>query len=172
MDLMQLLPKRYDKSPNTVAIQQALGVEVDKITEAWQEMLLQLNVETATWGLTLWEQQYGLSNGGKSMEQRREAILAKMRGVGTATVDMIRRVVQSYYQRPVEILEVAPEYKFIIIIDGEEMVNLRRSDVDRALWEIKPAHLEHEYLARTKVQGTVWAGGWSCWGVRMGTNPE
>lgn len=172
MGLLDLLPERYGKSWYTVEIQAALEKQLDKLQAEKVNTMMLLGVRTSGAGIELWEKQYAVDPGSQTIVERQEAVLAKMRGVGTATTEMIRSVVQSYYQKPVEIIEIAPEYRFIIVIDGEEMASPRREDATKALYAVQPAHLQGEYLARTRAQGSVWAGGYCCVGIHMGVEPD
>ena len=59
--LINLLPENYAESNETVAIQEGIQVESEALKMASQDLLNQLFVETATWGLSNWEKYLGLT---------------------------------------------------------------------------------------------------------------
>ena len=60
MKLMDYLPRYYDRSAEVIALQGALDPEAAAVRAAWDGLLAQLNVATATWGLEAWERALGL----------------------------------------------------------------------------------------------------------------
>ena len=60
---MSYLPENYPASRETVCFQQALQPEAEGLWAARDDLLAQLDLWTATWGLDLWEAALGLSNG-------------------------------------------------------------------------------------------------------------
>lgn len=142
--LMEYLPEKYENSRETVAFQEAIQPEATKLWEARNEFLRQLSPKTAEgWGLALWEQAFGIkppSDAG--IEQRRSRVVAKIRGVGTVTAEMLKDVVESYMVHDVEIRE-RPRDNWVDVLFSTAGVipqpNLQ--SMLEALWEIFPAHL-------------------------------
>lgn len=60
MALINMLP--YRGSTETVDTQNAFNQEIELVSAARDDLFLQFNVETATWGLYLWETAYGISH--------------------------------------------------------------------------------------------------------------
>lgn len=83
---MSYLPENYPASRETVCFQQALQPEAEGLWAARDDLLAQLDLWTATWGLDLWEAALGLSNGqGLDLRalggvQRHHAAAGKNRG--------------------------------------------------------------------------------------------
>ena len=159
------------------AIAEAQGGEVNSLYATLDEILKQFFVETATeWGLDLWEQMLGLTSyAGKPLDERRSAILAKLKGVGTVTVSLIKSVAESFANGRVEVIDkptaytydtyremtVAP-YTFTIRFVDIYGIPPNINDLKRAIEEIKPAHLavnyEFNYLVWDKLdaQNLTW----------------
>ena len=144
MSLLNLLPEYYQNSPEVVALQSAVGFEVDRAKAAKQDLFEQLNVDTSTWGLDLWENAFGIkSDISKSLTERRNRVKSKMRARGVTTVDVIRKVAASFADdtAEVDVIEHNPEYRFIV----RYVETLGRPPDYRglveAVEEIKPAHL-------------------------------
>ena len=113
MKLWELLPEFYLHSPEVMNLQDAVGLQVERFLQARDEMLLQLDVSTATWGLRIWEEAYGLpTDVSRPDEYRRARILSKMRGQGATTPKMIQQVAESFSNGLVEVLEYPEEYRF------------------------------------------------------------
>jgi uncharacterized protein YmfQ (DUF2313 family) len=109
--------------------------------------LLQLNVETATWGLDLWEKAYGIKTDvSKSYAFRRARIESKMRSQGVTTVAMIKNVAESFSNGEVDVIEHPEEYRFEIKFIGTLGIPPNMDDLTGAIKEIKPAHLDFAYV--------------------------
>lgn len=145
--LLNLLPELYAASPETVDLQNAFGQEIAKAQAARDDFILQLNTETATWGLSLWEALYGITPDiSKSYEYRRTRIVSKMRGAGTTTAALIQNVAESFSNGDVEIIEVAAEYRFDVKFVGTLGIPPNMDDLTAAIEQIKPAHLAYAYI--------------------------
>lgn len=160
--ILDQYPAWWRQSPETVAILEALGSEAEALRADLRDLLAQCHVETATWGLALWEQQVGIpTDEGKAIEDRRAAVLSRLRGIGTVTVDMIRRVAESFSTAPVEIVEDAAGYHFdvkFIVNDGRPQ---DLSDYAAAINAVKPAHLTASAIYSTR-SAVVISGLWGC----------
>ena len=86
MELIKYLPEWYENSPETKDLLNAMETETKSRAEGQEEISDQCYVNSATWGLTLWEKMYGiLPDIAKPYDFRRSRILSKMRGVGAVT---------------------------------------------------------------------------------------
>ena len=89
MDLIDKLPYFYDNG-YTRPIIEAEQKERDILVEEIEDVLRQMYVLTATWGLDYWENMLYLPRGiGKTYEERRSIILTKMRGSKTTTIEVV-----------------------------------------------------------------------------------
>lgn len=154
----------------------ALGEQVEAAGAALAEAQAQLALDTATWGLTLWEKALGLSpEAGKDPEYRRSRCRSKLRGQGTTTAAMLRNVAESFSNGAVEIIEYPAESRFEVKFVGTIGVPPNMDDLTAAIEDIKPAHLAYSYLIlyRTwdKVAGMTWdeAGAYTWDQLKEGT---
>lgn len=147
MDLKELLPGFYRASPEMTALQAGFAGPAADLWQAYDQLMAQLDIQTATWGLRLWEEQYGLETDvAKPLAERRARILSKARGQGVTTVGMIQNVAESFVNGAVEVMELPNEYQFqvkFVSIYGRPP-NL--DDVAAAIEEIKPAHLGYTFV--------------------------
>lgn len=154
MKLMKLLPEDYRKSYAVAELQEALekaGTAAEKATE---DLLLQMFLDTATWGITRWEGIYGVEGGnGKPLSARRSAVRAKMRGAGTTTVALIKNVSESFVNGEAAVVEHNEDYCFEIIMLSVIGIPPNMEDLRRAIEEIKPAHLAYEIIIKYNTWG-------------------
>ena len=103
-ELTEWLPENYPASRETVAFQEAIQPEIGALWRLREEFLLQLNPYTATWGLPLWERALGLTAGSVlETDVRRRAVVAKLQGLGTTTVPVMRGVAEPLLGAPVRV---------------------------------------------------------------------
>lgn len=147
------LPDFLRGSQVFVSLIDAEGDEFDQYRTSVEDLLKQFYVETATWGLDLWEQMLGLSSyAGKPDDQRRSRIISKLRGMGTVTVSLIKNVAESYVYGTVEVTENHAAYSFTVKFVDPRGIPPNLDDLQTAIEEIKPAHLAVEY----QFSYTVW----------------
>lgn len=160
--LAELIPERLRKIPELMAVIGAEEPEAQAAYDATVDFLAQLNVDTATWGLDLWEFEYGIqTDASKSLDARRTALKAKMRGAATTTVAQIRRIVNAYTGNDsCEVTEYPREYlvgvSYTLDLDKQDRVE----DCRKSLREALPAHLGlvQEVSAPTE-RATLYLGG-------------
>ena len=146
-DLIDLLPECYKNSVEVVELQGAFQHWSDALQTARDDLMAQMNVETATWGLVTWEKALGLvTDASKPNEYRRTRIMSKLRGQGTSTKAMIENVAESFSNGDVAIIEYNIESRFEVKFVGTLGIPPNMDDLTAALEEIKPAHLAYSYI--------------------------
>jgi hypothetical protein len=147
VSLIDLLPSYYSGCEQVVEMQDAFEEWTDALLAAKTDLLGQMNVSTATWGLTSWEKALGLETDiSKSNTYRRERVMSKLRGSGTATTALIRNVAESFSNGEVTIIEHNGEYKFDVKFIGTIGKPPNMSDLTAAIEDIKPAHMTYSYI--------------------------
>lgn len=153
IEFMDYLPPIYHEIKEMKSLQKILGNKVGKAVYDTENLLEQCFVQTATWGLDRWEKEYGLpTDQSKSYEQRREILLAKLRGTGTTTKEMIKNVASAFSGGDVEVKEFPEEYRFVVQFVGVKGIPPNMSGLIGAIEEIKPAHLTYSF----KYTFTTW----------------
>ena len=152
-DLMKYLPWYYQENSTMIEIQGALGKEVGMLIYHMDDLDKQFFIDTATWGLEMYEKELGLqTNRGLSYENRREIIKAKLRGRGTTTIQMIKNTAEAFSGGEVDVIEYPSEYRFVVKFIGVKGIPRNMQGFIDALESIKPAHLGYEF----KYTYTVW----------------
>lgn len=147
MSLIEKLPPFYSNSSEVKIIQDAFEKESNGLKNAIKDIIDQIYVDSATWGLAHWEKYLNLSaDGSESLLSRRSRIKTRLRGQGTTTKEMIKNVCSSFVNGEVEVTEIVAEYifkiKFISNIGIPSNVEYLRKSIE----EIKPAHLAFEFI--------------------------
>lgn len=148
-EMATYLPRFYETSKVMKAILQAEGTEFDNLRQAMNEVLDQFFVNTATWGLDLWEQELGIrSSAGKPADQRRAVIKSNIRGIGTVTINLVKNVAESYDGGTVEVIDQPALYQFTVKFVDTRGIPPNLDDLKVAIEAIKPAHLAVKYEFR------------------------
>lgn len=160
-DLIAYLPPHYAGIREMQELQGAVGEEIGRGRQAVNELLDQQFIATATWGLDLWEWELGITvDHSKSYERRREILLAKLRGAGTTTGEMVRRVAAAFSGGDVEVIEHPEEYRFEIRFIGVKGIPPNMPGLMQAIEEIKPAHLvcgfKYTFTWWSRLQSMTW----------------
>lgn len=160
-DLMKYLPWYYQQSEITKEIQNSIAKEFGIIAYYIEDINKQFFIDTATWGLGIYEKELGLkTNLNLSYEERREIIIAKMRGYGTTTKAMIKNTAESFSGGEVDVIEYPAEYRFIVKFVGILGIPRNMQAFIDMLEAIKPAHLtysfEYTYTIWDSVKPLTW----------------
>ena len=143
--MIELYPQRYQNIPEFKKVQEALDVWNHKLWEDKEDFFLQLNVETATWGLSAWEEMLGIQTHSGSYTERRERVLSKLRRMGTMTLGAIKNIAESFVEDGVVVTEYPAEYHFDIAFMGKGIPK-RIVDLTNVIEEMKPAHLTYQLV--------------------------
>ncbi len=154
------LPIFYTRTPQDAELQRVL-TEMAARAERDKDFTLQQLFPSTTsgWGLELWERAWGIPvDRTLSDQRRRDRILAKIKGTGTTTVEVIRAVAQSFSSFPAEVIEESALYRFVIWYLGTIGEIEHKEDLIAAVNELKPAHLDWEIRYRQTLDSSVYLG--------------
>lgn len=148
------------------SIYEASGYETGKLMDDIEDILNQMYVANATWGLDAWERFVGIKKvPTQTYEQRRENIISQLRGVGTTTKEMLKNLAVSFSGGEVDIIEDAPNYTFIVKFIGVKGVPSNMTGLIAAIERSRPAHLSFsfEYTFMTWNQHDSYGHTWDQW---------
>lgn len=146
-DLISYLPPYYQNVKEMVAIQNTLAQELGQINIDIEDLIKQCFVDTATWGLEIWERIFGIqTDKTKPLDQRRSMIKAKMRGAGTVNIEQIKNIARAFLNGELDVTENFANYSIDIEFTDYGGVPPNRDDLTKILREIIPAHLEINYI--------------------------
>lgn len=159
MKLIEYLPQDYRRSPPVVELQEALEKMLLEAEDTGEDLRAQFFLHTATWGLADWEWMYGLETDTKKTDPiRRSAILTRIMGQGTTTREVMRTVAESFIGGAVEIIEINAEYAFHIVLLETIGIPGCIAELRKAIEEIKPAHLNYDFIYRYNTWGMARTG--------------
>ena len=151
MKLIDKLPYFYGNG-YTRPIIEAEQVEADILYREIAETLKQCFVETATWGLDYWEDMLFLPRvTGKTYDERRSIIYARMRATRTTTVEVVKELASAFFgPENVIITEHNENYYFNIEFENIEVDTVKLQDVINVIEIYKPAHLNYVFTFSVK----------------------
>lgn len=158
MDLMAQLPWQvYHDQAQVADFQRAWGKELDVLLAARDDYYQQMRPGTATWGLALFEREYGIvPKLSQPLEKRREVWRAKRRGRGTTTTAVLKETTQRITGLPAQVVEHPEEDYFEIWVhSGGKAMDL--GELVPIIEEIKPAHLGMVFGWRVQTDLTLYA---------------
>lgn len=163
VDLARHAPPFLRQVRELAEVWRTQGYEVGLLEHHAADLAKQAFVATATWGLAFWEEMYGVTtNLALPYEQRREIIIAKLRGQGTTTKQMIEDTATAFSGGEVDVIEDSPSHHFIVRFVGVKGIPRNMQAFIGMLEEIKPAHLTYEfqytYTVWDNLDGFTWSG--------------
>ena len=97
VDILRHLPEFLRKDGQFKGTNDADSDEHDKMRLALQDLLDQLYVQSATWGLSRWEELLAIeTTEGKSDEERRKEIIRRLQKPESVTVEFLERLINLY----------------------------------------------------------------------------
>jgi hypothetical protein len=155
-EMASFVPSFYQPSRIMQWLFQVEGAQYDLLFDALNQILQQFFAETATWGLNFWESDLGLLPAPNLPDdQRKSRIMAKSRGVGTATRAVVTRVANAYQNGTVDLSEDPAGYTIYVIFIDERGIPPNLSDLQAILRAIVPAHLDIQYVFRYTVYSDI-----------------
>lgn len=136
------LPRYYSDSRIVDNLLDRESEEMNSFGSYTQDIVNQNFVDTATWGLSRWEEILGLPIGdSKTYEERRAYIKSTLRGNGTTTAALIQSVAESFDGGVVTVTEQNNLYQFTVNFISTLGVPTNIADLEAVINAIKPAHL-------------------------------
>jgi hypothetical protein len=143
--MLGYLPPYYQESSVMRGLLEAWGGELDLVRAALEAVLEEWFARSATWTLDRWEDELGLAPAPLGDEGRRERILARLRAGRTATPGVVASVAAAFANGEIALIEDFPGYRVIVRFMSETGIPARLGEVQAALRELVPAHLEIAY---------------------------
>ena len=147
VDLTKYVPAVvWKKSKVIQSVYKNQGIELGLLYYYLEDLKDQLFIDTATWGLAFWEEEYGIvPNSNSTYEERRENIKARKRGQGTCTKALIKNVAEAFSGGECNVLENTAPYTFTIQFVGVKGIPKNMQGLKDVLNTIKPAHLLYDF---------------------------
>jgi len=140
------MPKYYKNSKVIDNLNNSNAIELTAFKDKLDSTLNQFFIDSADFTLERWEKEFGIEvNNTLNINFRRSRIKAKLRGQGTVTIILIKNVAESFSNGQVDVIEDNANYRFIIKFVSVLGIPPNMSDLQKAIEDIKPAHLKALY---------------------------
>lgn len=137
----------YDNSKVMVELYEALGQEFDDINLLVDDISKQMFIQTATWGLRLWEARFNLPiNENDSYIERRNKALAKLQTRVTINPLTMATIIKNICGIDTIINEWVDEYVFEVRFVSLIGVPKEIEQIQHALDRVKPAHMKYRLI--------------------------
>lgn len=166
--LWALVPKAVyggsDGNPGIVfgAVLEAQGTELDEVLEAIDGALDQFFVRNADdYGLDRWEDELALPRiPSLTIVERQDRIVSRLRGFGTATLELVEAVANSYQNGEVDVDDLTTDptladYTVRVTFVSETGIPTNLADLQAAIDSVVPAHLVVEYVFNYLTMGDM-----------------
>lgn len=141
--MMSYVPKYYNDSLYYKEQNKAKGKEFDIIQTIIDEIYKQINPQTATWSLNLWEEFLGIEKSNNGIEARRTEVLQKLLSIQRITPISMERAIKRILLADVEIIRNVAPYTFRIKIK-ENSLNCDFEILKKIVEEYKEAHMAYQ----------------------------
>ena len=145
----------YGESRVALKIFQAQGKELDRVKELAEDVCRQLNPETATWLLPVWEERYGIIPGADwTLERRREAVISKRKYNAPIVPKKMGALLTALIGVPVDVVENTGPNQFTVYIRKNVTVD-KYANAIQFVDEAKLAHLIYNIEIAGEVTASI-----------------
>lgn len=103
-------------------------------------------ISSATYSLPWWSNLAGIDyDKNVDTETSRSNILARIRANGITTVDVIKRIAESYSNGKCEVIENFGDYSFVVRFVSTVGIPNRIDEIKKIIDKVKPAHLNYKF---------------------------
>lgn len=161
-DMMKHLPQYYKRNNVVLQVQGTIAKQIGIKEYEKDDVHKQFSVDTATWGLEIYERELGLQiDKTKAYARRREIIKAKIRGNGSTTKTLVKNVATAFSGGEVDVIEYPTEFRFVVQFIGFLGIPPDMSGFLAMLDEIKPAFMsytiKYSYTTWDMVNSLTWS---------------
>lgn len=142
--MIERLPQYYRNSKTVNDLYSVVQKLLDKINADIASENLKLFITTAT-DFTLHNKDVGLTEIQADDETKRARVIARIRGSSVLTKSDLRELIGVYEKAGCSITEHFPEYRVTVLFDGEKGKPNNFAEIQEAVEEVKPAHIEVKY---------------------------
>jgi hypothetical protein len=162
VDVTKYLPEFLQSDPNFKAVADACSLEHENIRVGLQDIFNQFFINTATWGLSMYESVLDLTPAADEIiEYRRKQILVRLSGLGMSTVAFLTKIINTYGSGYIQ--EYNDHYYFNVYTVTQDAVAVQKMKEDINTY--KPAHLGFTIYLGYSWNGNITFDGSSTYGT-------
>lgn len=146
--ILNSLPEHFAISPEIQTISRDVADNHIQLEEIIDDVSNQFYVDTATWGLPIWEEELEIIPERMDLYSRREQIKSELTNQSPTTFRSLEREVNRFLENGVSQVRMIPyEYAFNITVPLASIREWIPHKLLQKVEELKPAHLEALYIA-------------------------
>jgi len=147
MKMIKKMPSYYRKSEVMNELVDSIENEVERLNNEITLTENQFFVVLADRDIAKHESDVGLvPDTSADIDTRRSRVMSKLRGTGTVTKTMMKNVAKSFVNGDIEIIEYPSTYCFAVKFTSRTGIPYNINDIKNMIEEIKPAHLQVQYI--------------------------
>lgn len=147
----------YDNSVVALYCFEAMGKEFDAVAQILDELPAQLNPDTATWLLPLWERRYGLiTDTTLSLDERRRKIRLRKKHTGAFNPYKLQQLAENLTGISARVVEHVSAYTFAVYLSA---MTTSEEELRKAVRKMKPSHRTFLIRYEQYVPGEIRTGG-------------
>lgn len=159
VDLGLHLPEFIRKDPELSTVLKVESKEHKVSGEVLSDIFNQFFVDSATWGLSYWERNLGLTpNQNDDYTQRRNRIYLKLQSKQTVTAEFLRKIALRYFSEDADLITKEDNEHTVFWIINKSGRLLYPKDLYEAIDTYIPAHIGLGYEMRRDVETSVKLG--------------
>lgn len=143
MSLLKTTNKLYLTDPMVKSLMESVQIEIDDVLDSALKLERQYWIDTVDTSIRDWEQHFAVRIVSSVLEDRRNAVTAKMRSAGDVDIDLIKRVADSWKNGEVNVIyedmELMISFKSTIGVPNDLITLIS------AIEEVAPAHVIVSY---------------------------
>lgn len=148
----------YQESKIMQSILDTQGIEIDAVRDKLKDILNQFYVDTATWGLDLWEKELNIQDTSGDYAERRNRIKLYLAKPVSVTPQFLCTLTNRYLNdKSATIIEHIQDYCFDVCFNNGSLFDW--AGLQKAIEIYKPAHLGVKFFAMQNVQSSVFVYG-------------
>lgn len=148
----------YQESKIMQSILDTQGIEIDAVRDKLKDILNQFYVDTATWGLDLWEKELNIQDTSGDYAERRNRIKLYLAKPVSVTPQFLCTLTNRYLNdKSATIIEHIQDYCFDVCFNNGSLFDW--AGLQKAIEIYKPAHLGVKYFALQNTQSSVFVYG-------------
>lgn len=156
--LLNYMPPYYKSSKIIENFNKVNAEQINELNKRIERVFNQFFILTLNEEIERKEKEFGIKiDRSLSFNERINRLLPKNRGIGTSTIKMLKSVAESFVER-VEITEDNPHYAFTLNLLSEHGFPYKLDYLYDSIEELKPAHLNANYLIISKTQSKINVG--------------
>lgn len=173
-DIERYMPEYITEFDEMNAIYESQGYELGILWHYISEAENQCYIDTTTWGITRWEEVYGVaSNESLSISERRKVVKSLIGAGAVTTADLIEKLAYQITGTNASVKEEAAKYNFTVFFYGTYGIPKNVLQFAKMIEKIIPAHLtytlEYRYTTWEEMGKKAWgeSAAYTWEGIRM-----